>query len=348
MTFQRFSNVTVSGVAHLDAPIRVTSEEIDAQLAPVAERVGLQPGLLERLAGIRARRFWEPGTLPSEVAGEAAEKLLADSDVPREAIGLLVNTSVCRDYVEPSTASIVHGRLGLAPQALNFDLGNACLGFVNGMEVAAALIERGQMDHALIVNGEDSRYTIERTIARLLEPSADKALFRESFATFTLGSGAVAMLLSRADLPHHRAGVGGGGHRYLGTASRAATEHAHLCRGQMDDMRTDTAGLLKAGLELAQALYPPTMAELGYGPDDIDLWAVHQISKVHTTMIAKTLGLDTDRVPTLYAEHGNIGPAGVPTILSKQVHGGTLKEGDRALLLGVGSGLNASVSEIVW
>ena len=347
MTFQRYSNVAVSGVAHLDAPIRVTSDEIDAQLLPAGERLGLQPGLLERLAGIRARRFWEPGTLPSEVAGEAAEKLLANSTVPREAIGLLVNTSVCRDYVEPSTASIVHGRLGLAPHALNFDLGNACLGFVNGIEVAAALIERGQIDHALIVNGEDSRYTIERTIARLLEPSSDRQLFRESFATFTLGSGAVAMLLSRADLPGD-AGSADAGHRYLGTASRAATQHAHLCRGQMDDMRTDTAGLLKAGLELAQDLYPATMAELGHTTDDIDLWAVHQISKVHTSMMVSTLDLDAERVPTLYDEHGNIGPAGVPTILSKQVHSGRFKEGDRALLLGVGSGLNASVSEILW
>jgi acyl-CoA:acyl-CoA alkyltransferase len=347
VTFQRFANVAVTGIAHLDAPIRITSEEIDAQLAPAAERVGLQPGLLERLAGIRARRFWEVGTLPSEVASEAAEKLLADSAIPREAIGLLINTSVCRDYVEPSTASIVHGRLGLAPHALNFDMGNACLGFVNGMEVAAALIERGQVDHALIVNGEDSRFTIERTIARLLEATADKQLFRESFATFTLGSGAVAMLMSRADLRPGRSGVDDG-HRYRGTASRAATEHAHLCRGHMDDMRTDTAGLLKAGLELARALYPPTMDELGYTADDIDLWAVHQISKVHTSMIVQTLGLVPARVPTLFTEHGNIGPAGVPTILSKQVHTGSLKEGDRALLLGVGSGLNASVSEIVW
>ena len=341
MTLQRYSNVAINGLAHLDAPIRVTSEEIDNQLAPAIERLGMQAGMLQGLAGITARRFWEPGTMPSEVAGEAAEKLLADSAVPREAIGALLNTSVCRDYVEPSTASIVHGRLGLAPHALNFDIGNACLGFVNGMDVAASMIERGQIEHALIVNAEGSRFTIERTIERLLDPAADKKLFRESFATLTLGSGAVAMLLSRADLADSA-------HRYLGGDSRAATQHADLCRGQMDDMRTKTRPLLMAGLKLAQELYPPTMAQLGYRRDDIAAWAVHQISKVHTSMIIEALDLDAERVPVLFAEHGNIGPAGVPTILSKHADSGALHEGDRALLLGVGSGLNASVSEVVW
>lgn len=341
MTFQRFSNVAVNGLAHLDAPIRVTSAEIDEQLLPATERLGLETGMLDRLAGITARRFWEVGTLPSEVAGDAAEKLLADSGVPRERIGALLNTSVCRDYVEPSTASIVHGRLGLSTNALNFDIGNACLGFINGMDVAASMIERGVIEHALVVNGEGSRYTIESTIARLLEPTADRELYRESFATLTLGSGAVAMLLSRADLADT-------GHRYRGGTSRAATQHADLCRGQMDDMRTQTRELLTAGLQLAREVYPPTMAELGYTADDIALWAVHQISKVHTTSMIDTLGLVPERVPSLYPEHGNIGPAGVPTILSRQADADALAPGDRALLLGVGSGLNASVSEVVW
>ena len=341
MTFQRYANVAVNGLAHLDAPVRVTSAEIDEQLAPAMERLGMEGGLLESLAGITARRFWEPGTLPSEVASEAAEKLLADSDVPREDIGALLNTSVCRDYVEPSTASIVHGRLGLSPGAINFDIGNACLGFVNGMEVAASMIERGQIDHALIVNGESSRYTIERTIERLLDPAVDRTLFRESFATLTLGSGAVAMLLSRADLASTT-------HRYLGSASRAATQYAHLCLGQMDDMRTDTRGLLTAGLQIAQELYPPTLEELGYTNDDIAAWCVHQISKVHTQMISQTLGLAQERVPVLYTEHGNIGPAGVPTVLSKHAAAGALAEDDQVLLLGVGSGINASVSQVRW
>ena len=43
-------------------------------------------------------------------------------------IGILVNTSVCKDYLEPSTAALVHGNLGLGRGCLS-DVGNACLGF---------------------------------------------------------------------------------------------------------------------------------------------------------------------------------------------------------------------------
>jgi 3-oxoacyl-[acyl-carrier-protein] synthase-3 len=45
---------------------------------------------------------------------------------------------------------------------------------------------------------------------------------------------------------------------------------------------------------------------------------------------------------------GNIGPASVPIVLAKVVEAGKLKAGDRVALLGIGSGLNCSMAEIVW
>ena len=38
-----YDNVSVLSVAHVDAPHRITSEEIEAQLAPTMERLGV-PG----------------------------------------------------------------------------------------------------------------------------------------------------------------------------------------------------------------------------------------------------------------------------------------------------------------
>ena len=38
---------------------------------------------------------------------------------------------------------------------LNFDITNACLGFVNAMTVASTMIDAGAIDYALIVAGED-------------------------------------------------------------------------------------------------------------------------------------------------------------------------------------------------
>ncbi len=338
---QRYSDVVISGVAHLDAPNVVTSAEIEAQLAPTLERLGVQRGLLTDLAGIYERRVWDVGVMPSTVAAEAAELLLAECDVERGAIGALVNTSVSRDYVEPSTASIVHGRVGLAAEAVNFDLGNACLGFLNGMNVVAAMIERGEIDHGLVVNAESSRFVVESTVTRLQGEDTDEGTFREQFATLTLGSGAVAMLLSHADLVPS-------GHRFLGGLSRARTEHALLCTGHWHEMRTDTKGLLLAGLELAAQTWKEALDTFDWEPDAVDLYALHQVSQVHTRAVCATLDVDMARMPLIFPKFGNIGPASVPTVVSKSAADGTLKAGDRLMLMAIGSGINAAAAEILW
>jgi acyl-CoA:acyl-CoA alkyltransferase len=338
---QRYREVVVSGLAHVDAPIVVSSAGLEAKIAGTMERLGLAPGMLEALSGIGERRMWEPGTRPSMVATEAAARLFAAADVDPAEVGALVNTSVDRDYVEPSTACIVHANLGLPPEAVNFDVGNACLGFLNGMAIVAAMIDRGDIAHALVVNGESSRFITEATLARLADPACDTVTFRESFATLTLGSGAVAMLLSRADLAPD-------GHPFRGFVSRAATEHHELCRGQVDDMRTDASGLLTAGIGLARETYKEAADAFGLWGDTMALYAIHQVSRVHSSQVIETLGLDPERVPLLYPRHGNMGPAGMVVTLSKAAAAGQLAAGDRVAMMGVGSGLNAAVADLLW
>ncbi len=339
-TAQRYEHVSISGLAHLDAPHVVTSREIEDQLSSTLDRLGVEPGLLEALSGIVERRVHDAGTKPSEAAAEAGELALARSGVDRSDIGVLVNTSVCRDYLEPSTASIVHGQMGLPETAVNFDVGNACLGFLNGMNVVASMIERGEIDSGLVVNCETSRFTMESTIARLAQDSCDEAMFREQFATLTVGSGAVAMVLTRDDA--------GDGHRFLGGLSRALTKHAGLCTGDIHEMRTDTRGLLMAGLEIAALTWKEAVDAFEWDPESVDTYVIHQVSKVHTRAVCDTLGLDIDRFPLIYPTFGNIGPAGVPTVLSKAVEDGAVQAGDRVMLMGVGSGINAAAAEIVW
>lgn len=337
---QRFDDVVISGLAHLDAPHVVTSESIEQQLAPAMERLGVRPGLLTGLVGIHERRFWDVGVQPSEVAADAGELALENSGVDKSAIGVLINTSVSRDYIEPSTASIIHGRMELPTEAVNFDLGNACLGFINGMNLVAGMIDRGEIDHGLVVNGEGSRFAVESTIARL-QRAEDPKVFREQFATLTLGSGAVAMVLSRADAVDD-------GHRFLGGLSRARTEHALLCTAQLDEMRTDTRELLLAGLEVGALTWKEAVGGFGWDADGFDLYAVHQVSQVHTRAVCDTLGLDYDKFPLIFPRFGNIGPASVPIVLSKAAADGRLSAGDRVALMGIGSGINAAAAEVVW
>ena len=132
-----FENVSVVSVAHAVPPHRVSSEWIDDQLSQTMDRLGVHKGLLEQLSGIVARKFWDEGIQPSDVAADAARQALSKAGVEADQIGLLINTSVCRDWIEPSTACIVHGKLGLSSDCISYDLGNACLAFMNGMDTAA-------------------------------------------------------------------------------------------------------------------------------------------------------------------------------------------------------------------
>lgn len=336
-----FRNVVIQSVAAVEPPLRISSAEISHRLAPTLARLGMQGNLLEDLSGIGARRVWDEGTLPSDAATMAAEKALGGAGIDRGEVGLIINSSVCRDYLEPSTACIVHGKLGLASDCLNFDVGNACLAFMNGMDIAARMIERDEVRYALIVDGECSGPIIEATIARLLDENAGEEQFRSEFASLTLGSGAAAMIMTRADLAPD-------GHRYIGSVTRSATAFNQLCRGQMDWMVTDTRTLLKAGLELAAGTFQAAEEAMGWTVDELDQFIIHQVSRVHTEALVELLGLDPGKVPTIYRELGNVGPASVPMALAAAAGTGRIAPGDRVALLGIGSGLNCAMAEVVW
>ena len=336
-----FKNVAIAGLAHVDAPHRVTSDEINARLKPTIDRLGIKTDVLKDIAGIHARRLWDDEVQASDAATMAGRKALDDAGIDVAKLGLLVNTSVSRDYLEPSTASIVSGNLGMSDTCQNFDLANACLAFLNGMDVASRMIERGEIDYALVVDGETANLAYEKTIERLLRPEATEEDFRNELATLTLGCGAAAMVLARAELAP-------GAPRYKGGVTRAATEWNTLCRGNLDRMVTDTRMLLIEGIKLAQKTFIAAKAKLGWAVEELDEFVIHQVSKAHTAAFIKAFNIDPKKVMTIFGEHGNIGPASVPIVLSKLREDGRLKKGSRVALLGIGSGLNCSMAEVVW
>jgi len=336
-----FQHVAIAGLANIDAPRRLSSDDINARLKPTLDRLGIRTDVLKDIAGIHARRLWDGPMLASDAATLAARKAMDDAGIDSSKVGLLVNTSVSRDYLEPSTASIVSGNLGLTEHCQNFDVANACLAFINGMDIAARMIERGEIEYALVVDGETADLAYEKTLERLTSPDATEEQFRNELATLTLGCGAAAMVMARAELVPAAP-------RYRGGVTRAATEWNGLCRGNLDRMVTDTRLLLIEGLKLAQKTFVAAKQALGWVVEELDEFVIHQVSQVHTQAFVKAFGIDPKKVLTIFAEHGNIGPASVPIVLSKLREMGRLKKGDRVALLGIGSGLNCSMAEVVW
>lgn len=336
-----FKNVSIHTVAHLEAPIRVTSAEMSARIAKTLKRVRMRENFLEMTTGIQARRFWDGNQLPSEAATLVAKKVIKKSGLSKNDIGALISTSVTKDFIEPSIASIVHGNLDMPNECMNFDLGNACLGFLNGMHVAASMIESGQMNHVLVVAGENSYDVVEATLKRLEQETATQQDVRDQLATLTCGSGAVAMIISRSSLALL-------GHPIRGVLSIAATEHNHLCRASSDHMVTDAPKILEAGMDLTKKTYEKAQTELGWHTAHFDEFAIHQISKPHINMFLKVLGIESQKVITSFPEYGNMGPVSLPFNISKLEAAGRLIAGKRLAMIGAGSGLNCMVMDVQW
>ena len=268
----------------------------------------------------------------------AGAKALAEAGVDPARVGLLVDSSVSRAHLEPSAAVAVHHALGLPPMCMNFDVANACLGFLNGMQLAAMMIDAGRIDYALVVDGEGAREIHENTLERLARPDATREDVLSQFATLTLGSGAAAMVLGRAD-EHPE------GHRLVGSVLRAATEHHELCIGDLNGMSTDTKGLLDAGMAISDAMWADAQAEFDWA-DDGPLRRPPGLAGAHGRDVPDAAASTPTGCRASFPLRGNMGPASIPFTLATQVD--SLQTGDRVLLMGVGSGLNACCTELVW
>ena len=334
----RHQHSGILSLAAVEAPRVVTSDWIDEQLAETYQRNGLRPGLLAGLAGIEERRWWDDDVSFTDAAAMAGRAAIEKAGIDPSKIGVLISTSVCKENLEPSVACAVHHQLGLSTSCLNFDIANACLGFINAMHLAATMLDAGTVEYALIVDGEGSRYTQQTTLERLRDPNSTAGDVFAEFASLTLGSGAAAMVMARKN--RH-----GDVHRLIGGVARAGTEHNSLCIGNLDRMTTDTHGLLVAGLDLAADAWDASKTDFDW-TDGLDWYIFHQVSKVHTTMLCDRLAIDSTKVPLTFPKYGNVGPAAVPiTLASVQDQ---IEPGQRVLCMGIGSGLNTSFSETLW
>lgn len=324
----------------------LTTDEIEAQLRPLYERLNLPLGRLELMTGIRERRVWPAGTLPSDASAAAGRAALSRSSIAATQVELFIHSAVCRDMMEPATASFAHRKIGLPPTAQIFDLSNACLGFLNALTVAAGMIESGQIRCALIVAGENGRPLVEQTLKTLLTAPLDRNGIKPYFANLTIGSGAVgAVVCHESLLP-----AGTRAHRLLGGVARAATAHSDLCQGDQHGadalaMQTDSEALLAAGLALARDTWNDFTA--GFG-ETYDRLICHQVGRTHRRKLYETLGLDLTKDFSTFETFGNTGSVALPATLARAVESGAVKEGHKVALLGIGSGLNCLMLALEW
>lgn len=332
----RFHHTRLSAIGISLPDAFVGSSTLEDWLQPTYSRLGLVPGRLEAMTGIRRRGFFPEGTRPSAISRLAAEDCLRRSSFPREKIDVLVHASVCRDQLEPATALRVHRDLGLSSRCLPFDLSNACLGGLNAWIAGAGLIESGQANAVLVVCGEDARPVVECTVDRLnSDGTLTRRSLKPSLATLTLGSAGTAALLTRDR-----------GARLLGGAFECDSSAADLCLGDPDEMRTDSERMLELGVALAARTWDITRETLGWAR--ADRYFMHQVGSAHRNALIEALSLDPDCDWNTFSEFGNTGSSAIGLALAQGARAGIVKEGSSVALLGIGSGLVCGMLGLEW
>lgn len=318
----------------------LTSDELEAELTPVYERLKLPKGRLELQTGIKRRGFFNK-FIPSDISAKAAELCFKSISIAKKDIDLLIHSSVCRDFLEPSTASLVHQKIGLANHCIAFDLSNACLGFLNAMIVAANQIESGMINNALIVSGENSKALWDETKSFLNNNlEITRKGIKKYIANLTIGSMGVAYILSSNPV--------GAICKIEGAHSLCDTSSAHLCQGDGNThglmMETSSVELLEKGISLARETWTQTKQKLElHNPDHI---IGHQVGIAHRESLIKALELDKSRDHITYDQFGNTGSAAAPMTLA--YYRNLYKAHERVAMLGIGSGLHSVMIGMKW
>ena len=339
----KFSRVAIEAMAYSLPPHLVTSEEIEDRLSPLYSRLKLQTGRLELMTGIKSRRLWPADFKASQASAEAGIKLIKAGINPTE-VDLLIHCAVCRDRLEPATASYVHRLMGLSGNTQILDISNACLGFLNALVLAGSMIETGQIRRAILVAGENGAPLVEQTIKLLNEGEYDRKSIKPFFANLTIGAGAVAWSIVDKSLIKDDKPT-------LGTwSSETDTSHNQLCEGDVSGdslvMQTDSEELLHAGISVAERAWEKFLLNHNWSPHDPELVITHQVGKAHTQAVLNALQIDPALNFPSYETLGNCGSVSLPityTLACESDHGNLER---KAALLGIGSGLSSLMLSI--
>jgi 3-oxoacyl-[acyl-carrier-protein] synthase III len=328
------TNVGITGIAYALPAREVATAELQRRVA-VASGLMLPPGMFEQATGIVRRRVAADDEYASDLAVDAATKVLADTGTDPLDVDLLLFASATRDMAEPATAHVVQAALGSRAHAL--DVTNACNSFLNGIDLARSMILAGRTRRALVVTGE----TPTRAMRLRIDGMAQA---RTAFAGFTFGDAGAAVLVepvktggivdvdSETHSEHWAAGgiFGGGSRHPRGDEHTYFTGDGHKLRRIFEK--------IGAGLIERVAL------RTGYSWSDYTKVLVHQVTLPYLERFVEVTGVPRDKLVVTVDRLGNLASATLGVQLA-QIRP-DLAPGDRVLLVGLGGGV--SLMTMVW
>ena len=268
--------------------------------------------------GIYERRFADAATCSSDLCFAAAERLIADNDIDRNEIDLLVFISQTPDYRMPATSILLQHRLGLKQSCIAFDINLGCAAFCYGLSVVYGMMQSGGIRKALLLDGE--------TRSKVYSP-------QDRRSAFIFGDAGVAALIER-DEKFRRSVfslnsdgslgdlimIKGGGYRHPSSVEtlkeRVVDEYGNI--------RNDEQGYMRGGdvfnfvIREVPRDIKRTLEYAGLTTADFDYYVFHQANNFINSYIAKKMKLDASKIPSTIAKYGNTSSVSVPlTIISE-------------------------------
>ncbi|CCV13808.1 beta-ketoacyl-ACP synthase III [Mesorhizobium sp. STM 4661] len=313
----------VLGFGHHAPSRKVENPEIE-------DRLGLEPGWIERRTGIRSR-FWatDEDTL-SGLAAQAGDMALANAGIDRSDIGLLLLATSTPDHLLPPSAPLVAHRLGLG-RAGAIDLTGACAGFIYALMFA---------DGFTRLHGKVSLVIAANILSRRINPAE-----RASAVLFADAAGAV--VIGPCDKPDRGilgASVNSDGSRYgliqIPAGGSNTPFHGDLDLEQTRMTITDGREVFAKAVEMMTACSQDALAAARMRPQDIDRFVPHQANARIFDAVGRNLGIADEAIVKTIAGYGNSSAATIPLSLSLAHRAAPFRPGEKVLLAAAGAGLS--------
>lgn len=333
MAFVALHNFTINGIA---AAVPEYSEwNKDYPLFSEKESK-----LFAKTVGVEKRHIAQPQRLTtSDLAFEAAEKLIDALNWEKTDIDFLIFVSQSPDYYLPATAIILQNRLGLSTNTLAFDIGLGCSGYVYGLFTAGNLLQSGQLKKGLLVVGDVSSYTINK------EDKSTYPLFGDAATVTALSYNTTA---KQAFFDLHSDGSGyqsiiipdGGTRNLVSEDSFKIKDYGNGVKRCNLEVSLNGLDIFNFSVTTVPDSLKAFLSSIEKSSENIDYFIMHQANKLMNEMIRKKLGFSKNQVPYSIDKYGNTSSASIPLTLCSEMKDEISSKPLKLLLSGFGVGLS--------
>src|SRR6266567_4480440 len=288
--------------------------------------------------GIKQRRKAAPGEYTSQFAVRASEEALERAGVKAEDVDVILCATVTPDQILPSTACLIQAQLG-ANKAAAMDIVAACSGFLYGLSIANPMIGSGQIKYALVIGAELlTRYVdyTDRSTCVLFGDGAGAAIL----GPVEEGRGILAARI-RSDGRYEELLYAPGGGTKGGFTAETIARGDHFFKMKGNEV-------FKVAIRSMADISREVLDEAGLKTEDVKLFIPHQANQRITDAVAAKLDVDSTRVYSNIAMHGNTSSASIPIGLDECVETGRVHQGDVILMASFGGGVTCGGVVMRW